>query len=176
MTSSDDLAALPRPHAVATAAAQLRDRPVPRAAEIADRVLAAALRAERGSPPVRARAPHQLTHVSSQVLTTLLRAHIDNHLRGAAVGRIAIHADRHQALQDVTVELYVQYGTEIAEVAQHARHLAREALDSALGSPQPAEDADPVAVEVTAHHIHVSDVTVGDPHLVDPDDERPGVG
>lgn len=154
--------------AVAAATAQLRAQTLPQAAEIADRILRNALRAQRSAPPVRAHAPHNLTHVSTRVISTLLREHIDNHLLGAAVGRIAIRADRYQTLQDVTVELYVQYGTEIAALAEQARHLAREALASTLGTPDLAEG---VTVDVTASHIHVSDVTVGDPHLVNPDDQ-----
>lgn len=154
--------------AVAAATAQLRARPVPRAAEMADRVLMIALRAQRGSAPVRARAPHNLTYVSTQVITTFLREHIDRHLQGVAVGRIAVHTDRHQALKDVTVELYVQYGLDIHALAEQARQLAHAALANALGRPEAAGGNN---VDVTASHIHISDVTVGDPHLVDPADE-----
>ena len=47
------------------------------------------------------------------------------------------------------------------------RRLAAETLGDTLGPP--ADGAETVTMAVS--HVHVSDVTVGDPHVVDPSDE-----
>lgn len=153
---------------VVRAAAELHALALPRAVEIADRVLRNALSSPRRSLPVRARAPYDFVRVSSQVITTVLREHLDSHLAGAAVGRIGLDVSRADVLEELTIELFVQYGTEIMLIADQVRLLAREALAGLLGS---AEAAAGVDVAVTATHVHISDVTVGDPHLVDPADE-----
>ena len=51
--------------------------------------------------------------------------------------------------------------------ADRARELARAALEELLG-PEPGTAP---ATEVVVGHVHVSDVTVGDPRLVDPGEE-----
>lgn len=58
----------------------------------------------------------------------------------------------------------MRFGTDILEVADEARALARGVLAGVLGAP--AAEA-----EVVVQHVHVSDVTVGDPHVIDPSDE-----
>ncbi len=149
---------------LAEATSQLRGRAHPRAAEVAERVLRTALAGGRRSLPVRARAPHEHVRVSTGVLVTLLRAEVDPALVGAAVGRIAVSTDREDLLTELTVELFVQYGTEIPALADRVRELARGTLDASLGPGTAA------GVDITVTHVHVSDVTLGDPHLVDPTD------
>lgn len=150
------------------AAALLRARPVPRAVEIADRVLERALAAPRRSELVNARPPHGDLRVSTLALTALLREDLDSHLEGAAVGRVLMDVTRDGDLVGLTIELVVQYGTDVLARADEARARVRRVLDSALGPALAATDQ--LVVELS--HVHVSDVTRGDPHLVDPADER----
>ena len=147
------------------ATAQLRARPLPRAVEIADAVLQRSLATPRPSVLVRGRPPYDFVRVSSTAITAVVRERIDARLAGAAVGRILLDVDRDQNLVAMTVELIVQFGADILALADQSRTHAGEALTGLLG-PDTA-DVVPVAVK----HVHVSDVTVGDPHLVDPGDE-----
>ena len=147
---------------------QLRSQPLPpRAVEIADRVLQQALRAPRPSQPVRGRGAVSFLQVSSAVLVERLREHVDRHLDGAAVGRVLLDVGRDARLEAVTVELLVRYGSDIVMLADRTRRLAAETLEDTLGPP--ADGAETVTMAVS--HVHVSDVTVGDPHVVDPSDE-----
>jgi hypothetical protein len=150
------------------AAAQLRALPVPRVVEIADRVLERTLAAPRRAQLVRARPPHDHLEVSTLALTTLLRARLDESLVDAAVGRVLLDVSRDGRLEALTVELVVRYGTDVLVTADAARVLAREVLSGALGHAERSEDE--TVIELS--HVHVSDVTVGDPHVVDPADER----
>ena len=149
---------------------QLRDRPPPpRSVEIADRVLQRSLRAPRPAVLVRGRGEASYLSVSSVVLIERLRAHVDRHLEGGAVGRVLLDVARDGRLESVTVELLVRYGSDILELGDSTRRLTAEALVDTLGVP--ADGSEPVTMAVG--HVHVSDVTVGDPHLVDPSDEEP---
>ncbi len=148
---------------------QLRDRPLPRVVEVGDSVLRATLAAPRRAQLVRARAPFDFLQVSSTAIITVLRERIDAGLVGAAVGRIGLDVSREGTLDQLTVELFVQYGADILVLADQARALTLETLEGLLGPDGPAVQ---VAVDhVTVGHVHVSDVTVGDPHLVDPSEE-----
>jgi hypothetical protein len=152
---------------LAAATRQLRAVPPPAASvEIADRVLTRALAAPRRSVMVRAVPPHDHLRVSSNVIATVLRARLDADLRGAAVRRVLLDVDTDEHLTAVTVDLVVRYGTAIADLGAEVRALSRTVLDDTLG---PATPGGEVPVSVT--HAHVSDVTVGDPQLVDPADE-----
>ncbi len=152
---------------LSAAARQLRSVPAsPRAVEIADRVLQRALAAPRRSVLVRAHPPLDHLRVSSIAIIAIVRQRLDAVLQGAAVRRVVLDTDRHGQLHAVTVDLVVQYGTVIADVGEQARALAQGALADTLGEPAPGSE-----VPVTISHAHVSDVTVGDPHLVDPADE-----
>lgn len=149
---------------------QLRAQPPPqRAVEIADRVLQRSLRAPRPAELVRGRGDLAFLRVSSPVLIERLRAHVDRHLEGGAVGRVVLDVARDGRLQGVTIELLVQYGSDILALGDRTRHLAAEALGDTLGAPTNGSELVTMAVS----HVHVSDVTVGDPHLVDPSDEVP---
>lgn len=145
---------------------QLRAVPQPRAVEIADRVLSRTLAAPRRSMLVRARPPRDYLRVSTLAITAVLREDLDTRLDGAAVGRIVLDVNRDEELTALTIELYVQYGTVILTTADRARLLAGRALAGLLGDPAPTDE-----IVVTLSHVHVSDVTAGDPHLVDPIDE-----
>ncbi len=160
---------LPRGEAdVALAARQLRAAPPsPRAVEIADRVLQRALAAPRRAVLVRAAPPHEHLRVSSVAITAVLQERIDAELVGAAVRRVLLDVTRDERLAGVTIDLVVQYGTSVCEVGDLARVLAEAALADVLGEAWAVGGG-----TVVVSHAHVSDVTVGDPHLVDPADER----
>ncbi|MEP7161087.1 MAG: hypothetical protein ABI746_08275 [Dermatophilaceae bacterium] len=148
-----------------SAAEQLRGRSRRRAVEIADNVLRNALRSSRRSLPIRVAAPYDYVWISDRVLITLLRRDIDAALEAAAVGRIHLVVDRDQPLREITVELFVQYGQVLIDVADEARTIAHRVLSHVLTGP------DEVTIQVVTSHVHVSDVTIGNPHLVDPTDE-----
>lgn len=155
-----------RADAMARATRQLRDHAQRRAVEIADDVLQKALQASRHSLPVRAYPPHDQVHVSDQVLVSTLRQRIDDALDTAAVGAVYLRVTPGEVLQELTVELFVRYGEVLLEVADQARAIARAVLAQVLGPP-----AGTIGVEVVTTHVHISDVTVGDPHLTDPRDQ-----
>ncbi|GAA1749655.1 hypothetical protein [Aeromicrobium alkaliterrae] len=154
---------------LAAAARQLRAVPAsPRVVEIADRVLQRALAAPRRSVMIRAHAPLDHLRVSSIAITAIVRERLDESLVGAAVRGVVLDVDRDGRLEAVTVNLVVQYGVVIADVGEQARDLARTVLEDVLGRPTAGSE-----VPVTIGHAHVSDVTIGDPHAVDPADEAP---
>lgn len=170
MTSPQDSLDQPstaQPARLETAAEQLRSRSRQRAVEIADDVLHNALRASRTSLPVKAAAPYEYVRVSDQVVITLLRREIDAALEGAAVGRIYLLVDRSETLRELTIELFVQYGHVLINVADQARAVADVALAQLLAGSK-------VTLDIVTSHVHISDITVGDPHLVDPADEASG--
>ena len=169
MTASTDSEEEPSTLALDLAVAQLRDRPVPRSVEIADAVLRRSLATPRRAELVRARGDRDWLRVSTLVLVATVRQHVDDHLEGGAVGRVVLDVDREGRLRALTVDLLVQYGHDILALGDRTRHLAAEAVALALGPPATGEDL----VTLTVSHVHVSDVTVGDPHLVDPLDEQP---
>lgn len=141
---------------------QLRGRAAPRAAEIAETVLRSALRAPRRTTPIQAEAGGFL-QISDRVLITLLRHQVDGALTGAAVGRVGLSIDRDDRLEELTVELFAQYGRVLGEVAEQARTVVDQVLlELGIGAP--------ATVAVVVAHVHISDITVGDPHLVDPSD------
>lgn len=154
---------------LAAATAQLRGRAVPRrAVEIADEVLRRSLETPRPAVMVRGRGRrYGFVQVSSTVITAVVQARLDDGMTGASVSRVLLDVSRDHELLAATVELYVRYGTDILEKADQARDLARDALVELLG-PEPEEGA---STHVVVGHVHVSDVTVGDPRLVDPDEE-----
>ncbi|WP_245604328.1 hypothetical protein [Nocardioides aequoreus] len=131
--------------------------------QVADRVLERAMAAPRMAELCRARPPHDYLRVSTTALTSLLRHRLDSELRHAAMRRVVFETTREEQLGSLTLELIVQYNHDIRVAARQARSLVGEVLDDTVGElPESA---------VTVQHVHVSDVTVGDPHLVDPHDE-----
>lgn len=147
------------------AAGQLSGRSDRRAVEVADAVLSTVLRASRRSLPVRVASSTDNLWVAERVITTLLRRAIDTALEGGAVGRIHLDVDREQQLRELTIELFVQYGQVLPELAVQARTVADATLSPMLTGSEPL-------VAVVVSHVHVSAVTVADPHLVNPSDEQ----
>ncbi len=164
MTSSSDPLHTAGPTYVQRAAEQLKGRTRTRAVEIADDVLRNAMSAHRRSLPVRAHPSHDFVRISDQVIIATLRRRIDAALPSAAVGRIYLLVDRHESLQELTIELFARYGEVLLEVADQARLIADRLLTELLGQAE-----SPVSILIS--HVHVSDITVGDPHFVDPTDE-----
>lgn len=152
------------PTSLRVASEQLRGRSRPRAVEIADDVLRDVLRSSRRSLPVRVAAPHDHVRVSDQVVITLLRRDIDAALEDAAVGRIYLQVDRNETLRELTIELFVQYGQVLVNVADRARAIADVVLARLLAGAE-------VSIGVVTSQVHISDITTGNPHLVDPADE-----
>ena len=143
---------------------QLRHRSSRRAVEIADHVLRNALGSSRRSLPVRLAAPRDYIRVSDQVIITLLRRHVDDALEGAAVGRIRLLVDPDETLRELSMDLFVQYGRVLVDVADQARTIADTVLAQLLGDFR-------VNVAVVTSHVHISEIAAGDPHLMDPADE-----
>ncbi|MCW2818668.1 MAG: hypothetical protein JWR42_1455 [Marmoricola sp.] len=152
---------------LAAATAQLRSRPLPRSVEIADEVLRRSLEAPRPSVLVRGRERFAFVQVSSTVITAIVQRRLDGALTGAAVSRVLLDVGRDRQLRAATVELFVRFGTDIMSLADEARDLAQDVLEELLGP----ESGTAPATEVLVGHVHVSDVTIGDPRLVDPDEE-----
>ena len=152
---------------LAAATAQLRRQPATLPVEVADRVVRRALRERRPAGLVRSVDPDEHLRVSTTVLVALLRHRLDGGLDHAAVRRVRCETGRGETLESVTVELIVGYGHDVRVAAGRARVLVEEVLTGALG---PADGTRPGA------HVHVGEVTLGDPHLVEPSDEAGWAG
>ncbi len=139
----------------------LRARREPRWVEIADRVLANALRATRRSNPILAMAESGPVHVSEQVLITYLRDAVQDTVPDAALLHVRIDIVGRDSLGGVTMALVARYGVELLPVADRIRLLAAQRLREVLG---PVD----VPVGIEAMHVHFSDVIDGDPHHDDP--------
>ena len=142
---------------------QLRSRVPPRAVTVQNDVLQRALRTSRRSIPLRVQPPYDFVVVSHQVLIAELRRQIDALSPTGAVGRIYLRIDPDRTLRAVTVELFVQYGAVIVELADRVRAVAAQVLGQTLGAAA-------ASVDVVLTDVHVSDVTADSPHLVDPSD------
>lgn len=152
--------------ALEAATAQLRDAaPTARTVEVADRILDRALSAPRRA--VLVRTDDDLLQVSSTAITALLHHALDDALRGAAVRRVGLDVDRDGRLAAATIDLVVQYGTVVADVAEQARTHVHRTLAAVLGP-----DLTSGGRSVTVGNVHVGDVTRGDPRVVDPLDEH----
>lgn len=170
MTRPDDLPDpeapddLPRRGALDLAAAtsQLRERPTDLPVEVASRVLLRALAVPRPAQLVRASGEHAFLRVSTVVLTDLVRRRLDTGLADGAVRRIRFSTSRDERLEGVAVDLVARYGTDLRQLAAATHDLVGDVLRDALG--EGVGGAAPV-------HVHVSDVTRGDPRLVDGHDE-----
>jgi hypothetical protein len=125
--------------------------------EVSDRVLAAALTATRRSHPVRAQAPGGPVAVSEQVLIAYLRAALDDAVPGTAVRRISVTTTTDDAVDLVLVELVARFELPLIPAADTLRDTTVEVLHELLGPVVPA-------VDVHLVHVHVGDVTPGDPN------------
>jgi hypothetical protein len=142
------------------ATSALREYTRDRWVEVSDRILATALTATRRARPVRATAPGGTVQVSEQVIVTYLRAAVDVAVPGVAVHRIDVTLVNEDTFETVIVQIAVQYGLEVLPAAHRIRGIATRVLHELLGP-----EAGPVTVRVT--HVHVSDVTRGDPATTD---------
>jgi hypothetical protein len=129
--------------------------------EVSDRVLTAALTAPRRSRPVRAHAPGGDLHVSEQVLIAYLRAAVDGAVPGTAVNRISIALSGRDTFESVVIQILVRYRLPVLPAADRIREIATRVLDDLLGHG---------AADVRVTHVHVGDVTTGDPATTDPDE------
>lgn len=157
----------PQPEAVerlGAAAHQLQGRTERRAMEVGSTVLAHVLAQPRRSMPVRANGVNAHIHVSEQVLVMVISKQVNAHVEGAAVGQVVVQSSLDEAVEKVLVELIGQYGRDLINIADQARNVVGTVLGDLLGS-------DDVDVQVVFTHLHVSDITLGDPKLVDPADE-----
>ncbi len=160
----DDLDRSSGERALDGATDQLRHQPEsPHVAQAAGRVLARALAAPRRATTVETADP--LLQVSSVALVALLRAALAAGVADAAVRRIRLDVRDRGRLHAVHVELVARYGTSVPESTEAAHVVIRHVLAETLGTG-PAPGADEVS-----RHVHVSDVTRGDPHLAEPLDE-----
>ncbi|MBD5829833.1 hypothetical protein DXX98_03215 [Janibacter melonis] len=155
-------AAQPGAEDLRRATEQLRSAPPPRrAVEIADTVLRRAMAAPRRARLARSRHDDDL-QVSTTAITATMRADVDTALAGAAVQQIDYDIAPDGYLAAVRLDLLVQYGSSLVDLADEARVVMAGSLERLLGAGD---------VPVVVHHVHVEDVTVGDPHVVDPGDE-----
>lgn len=141
---------------LSAAAAALRDHIDHRWVEVADAITSRALTASRPSWPVRAQAPGGPLQVAEQVLVAYLRDSIDP-IADCEVVNIQVETDGDHCT-GVVIAAAVRYGTELIPLADRVRQVAECRLEELLGSVVP-----PVTVSMI--HVHVSDVTRGDPKL-----------
>ncbi len=148
---------------LAAAAEQLRGRPPSqRSQETAARVLRAALSAPRRA--VVLDTAHEGLQVTSVTVVALLRDALQRTLVDAAVRRIRLDHDG-PVLTRVTVEVVVRYGSSVPDLAAFVGRTVRTVLLDALGAgPSPGAAG-------VVDHVHVADVTLGDPEQVEPLDE-----
>lgn len=171
MTRPDDLpdlaADVPERGAIdlATATSQLRERPTDLPVEVAGRVLRRALSTPRPAQLVRGLGEHAFLRVSTVVLTDLVRRRLDAGLADGAVRRIRCSTTRDERLEAVSVDLVVRYGTDLRALAGTTHDLVGDVLRDVFGDQ--VTDGD----RATRTHVHVADVTRGDPRLVEARDE-----
>ncbi len=139
-----------------SAAAELRDYTEERWVEIADQMLKNVLRRQRPSHPILATSASGRFHVSEQVLMTSLQRALDS-VPYCEVTGIQIHADGN-VYTGITIVLTAQIPTPLIPLADQIRAIARARLEEILGAPPPE-------VTVKAMHVHIEDVTKGDPKL-----------
>ena len=153
MTSSADVegSALLR-----DAALDLRHQVNHRWVEIADDVVSRALTASRPSWPVRAEASTGTVEVAEQVLVTYLRDSIDP-IDDCEVVQIQVKTDG-DVCTGVVIAVAVRFGTPLIPLADTVRQQAESRLGQLLGPVIPP-------ITVTQMHVHVADVTRGDPKL-----------
>lgn len=164
MTSPDDSTTPRGDLDLATATEQLRARPSAMPVEVADHVLERALATPRLAAYLRAGSAEEPFKISTVAVVALLRQRLEDGLPpGCAARRIVCRTTREEQLESVLVELIVQFGHDLRESAAITRDVVSAVLSETVGDL----DHDSVLLQ----HVHVSDVTVGDPRQVDPFDE-----
>ncbi|GAB3996504.1 hypothetical protein GCM10028771_26720 [Nocardioides marmoraquaticus] len=154
---------------LAAATSQLRDRPTDLPVEVASRVLLRALATPRPAQLVRGLGDHAFLRVSTVVLTDLVRRRLDTGLADGAVRRIRCFTTRDERLEAIAVDLVARYGTDLRQLSSTTHDLVGDVLRDAFGDE--AVDGSADGSGGTRTHVHVSDVTRGDPRLVDGRDE-----
>jgi hypothetical protein len=156
--NSEDLSAASREAAneaiLHTAATELRGHTDHRWVEISGDVLSRVMCVSRPSHPLRAQAPGGEFHVSEQVLVAALQHALDE-VPNCEVTHIQIQADG-ETYAGVTIIATAQYRVPLISLADQIREVASRPLSDILG---------PITPEVTmsAMHVHIEDVTPGDP-------------
>ncbi len=153
------------PAHLAAATRVLADHGRVRALEVSGDVLAHVMTRPRRSMPVRARLPHDRVHVSEQVVTAVVSRAVAHRAQGLSVARMVVTSTSDERLDRVVVELIAQYGTDLVAATALAHRVVATALRDLVA---PADDS--VQVTVVPTHLHVGDVTIGDPQLSDPSD------
>lgn len=157
MSQHDDRTSAAGPEADAllrAAAADLRSHVEPRWVEIADAITSRALRASRPSPPVLATAPSGPVLVAEQVVVAYLRDSVDP-VPGCEVVNIQLQVEQERCT-GVVIVLAAQFGEPLIPLADEVRRRAELRLAEVLGPTVPP-------ITVTQMHVHVADVTPGDP-------------
>ncbi|MBA2638416.1 MAG: hypothetical protein H0U77_00150 [Nocardioidaceae bacterium] len=124
--------------------------------EVADALVSRALTTSRPSPPVRASATSGSVLVTEQVLVSHLRASMDPFPECETVA-ITIETDG-DSCTGAVIALAVRFGTELIPLADRVRAVVEDQLGRLLGPVVPP-------VTVSSVHVHVDDVTRGDPKL-----------
>jgi len=150
-----------------SAAGRLREHVDERWVEVADLVFSRVFTATRPSRPLHAVASGGPFHVTEQVVVSYLRASIDQ-VADCEVRRITVQTrspdpdgsqgSGAEVCTGVLVELAVRYGTVLIPLADTVRRVASERIAQLLGSVASE-------VSVAAMHVHLADVTVGDPKV-----------
>lgn len=137
-----------------TAIQQMRDHTDPRWVEIESDLLAHVLATSRPSHPLRARSALGPYAVSEQVLISYLRDALDR-APHCEVSAIYVHADD-AVCTGITIVTTAQYGHRLVDVADVLRIAADDVISKVLGVVRPR-------VTVTDMHVHVDDISSGDP-------------
>ena len=138
------------------AAQALRDHTDERWVEIADSMLAGVLATTPPSHPLRGQLGSEAFYVSEQVLTNYLLDAIDT-VPDVEVDAIQIHADQDR-YTGVTILITARHGLALLPVADSIREAAQARLLEVRGQSVPQ-------ISVSPMHVHVEDVTPGDPGL-----------
>ncbi len=142
--------------ALSSAARSLSAAAGERWVQIADRVIAAAMRTPRRSLPIRARADSGPVYISEHALITLISDTVGQALHRCALEQVHLQVDRADTLSGVTLFMVAQYGHPLLGAADLARDLTLQVLHDTLG---------PVTAQLTVATlwVHFDNVTIGDP-------------
>lgn len=144
---------------VDAAAAQLRQHTDERWVEVRSGVLAHVLAVSRPSHPLHALSSTGAYAVSEQVLTSYLRTALDR-APDCEVSAIRVHSDG-DVCTGVTIVITARHDRSLLDLADSIRSAADDVITAVLGDARPR-------VTVTDMHVHVNDVTRGDPKRGEP--------